>query len=170
MKLKTNRLLITDFTADMAYDVHVNSLDEDNRRFVPDEVFETENDALETIEFLMSRYDSEDGPFVHPIITEDGAKNIGYVQLVRIEDGFEIGYHIAKAYTGNGYATEAVEAFLPYMAEKFGLEKIWGICLADNIASVKVMEKSGFNPVFSGVGDYQGEQREIRKFIWETAQ
>ena len=167
MKLETKRLLISEFTPDMAYDVHINSLDEDNRRFVPDEVFETEKDALETIEFLMSRYGSEEGPFVYPLITKDGLKNIGYVQLVKISDGFEIGYHIAKAYTGSGYACEAVKAFLVYMAEQLRLEKIWGICLADNIASVRVMEKCGFKPVFSGKGAYQGEKREIRKFIWE---
>ena len=49
MYLKTKRLTITDFTPDMAYDVHINSLDEDNRRFVPDEVFETVDDARETV-------------------------------------------------------------------------------------------------------------------------
>lgn len=41
MKIKTERLIITEFTMDMAEAVHLNSLDEDNRRFVPDEVFET---------------------------------------------------------------------------------------------------------------------------------
>ena len=42
--LKTERLTITEFTPDMAQAVHENSLDEDNRRFVPDEVFETVED------------------------------------------------------------------------------------------------------------------------------
>ena len=51
MLIKTKRLTITDFTPDMAYDVHKNSLDEDNRRFVPDEVFETAEDAAEVIGF-----------------------------------------------------------------------------------------------------------------------
>ena len=41
MKIETKRLIITKFTMDMAEAVHLNSLDEDNRRFVPDEVFET---------------------------------------------------------------------------------------------------------------------------------
>ena len=54
--LETERLTITEFTPDMAQAVHENSLDEDNRRFVPDEVFETVDDAAETIEFLMSCY------------------------------------------------------------------------------------------------------------------
>lgn len=46
MRIETNRLIITDFTMDMAQAVHRNSLDEDNRRFVPDEVFETVEESL----------------------------------------------------------------------------------------------------------------------------
>ena len=114
MRIETDRLIITEFTMDMAQAVHENSLDEDNRRFVPDEVFETPEEARGTIEFLISVYGTNDGPQVHPVITKKDGKNIGYVQMVPMEDGtWEIGYHIAKAYTGNGYATEAVKAFLP---------------------------------------------------------
>ena len=42
MNIKTERLIITDFTPDMAKAVHRGSLDEDVCRFLPDEVFETE--------------------------------------------------------------------------------------------------------------------------------
>ena len=56
LSIETERLTIAEFTLDMAEDVHQNSLDEDNRRFVSDEVFETVGEARETIEFLMSRY------------------------------------------------------------------------------------------------------------------
>lgn len=165
MKLETDRLLITDFTPEMAEAVHKNSLDEDNRRFVPDEVFETVDEALETVEFLISRYDGTEGPFVHPILLKTG-ENIGYIQLVPIEQGWELGYHIAKAYTGKGYATEAARAFLPAVAEKYGLPEIYGICLKDNAASARVMEKCGFCRVFSGVAPYQGVDREIIRNVW----
>ena len=165
MELRTERLTITDFTTDMAYDVHVNSLDEDNRRFVPDEVFETVDEAKETVEFLISRYGGNEGPFVHPVLLNDNT-NIGYVQLVPIEDGWEIGYHIAKKHTGKGYATEAVKAFIPYMLDKMKLDRIIGICLADNFASKKVMEKCGFEFEFEGMGDYQGDKKEIAKYIY----
>ena len=165
MRIETERLIITDFTMDMAEDVHKNSLDEDNRRFVPDEVFETVDEARETIEYLMGRYGGEEGPFVHPVLLRTG-ENIGYMQLVPIEEGWELGYHIAKAYTGKGYATEAARAFLPAMAEKYRLNEIIGICLADNLASVRVMEKLGFENDFTGVGPYQGAQRPIVKNVW----
>ena len=167
MRIETERLIITDFTLDMAEDVHLNSLDEDNRRFVPDEVFETVEEARETVAFLMSRYGGAEGPFVHPILLKTG-ENIGYVQLVNIGDGWELGYHIAKAYTGKGYATEAARAFLPAMAEKYQLKEIYGICLLDNRASARVMEKCGFTNLFTGVGPYQGEQRPIVRNIWKA--
>ena len=165
MTIETERLIIKEFDLSMAKAVHENSLDDDNRRFVPDEVFETENDAKETIEFLISQYGSGDGPLVYPVFTKRN-ENIGYVQLVPIEDGWEIGYHIAKKHTGNGYATEAVSAFLPVIAEKKSLSEIYGICLKENIASVRVMEKCGFENLYSGTGEYQGETRKIVKNVW----
>lgn len=162
--IETDRLTITEFTPDMAQAVHENSLDEDNRRFVPDEVFETVEEAAETIEFLMSQYGSCEGPLVYPVLIRDGA-NIGYVQAVPLGDGvWEVGFHIGGAYTKNGYATEAVKAFLPVIMKIIGIRQIAGICLAENIASRRVMEKCGFVPEFEGTGDYQGEKREICKY------
>lgn len=165
MRMETERLIITNFDLQMAQVVHENSLDEDNRRFLPDEVFETVEEARETIEFLMSQYESEDGVLVYPVITKNG-DNVGYVQLVPIEEGWEIGYHIAKKYTGNGYATEAVKAFLPVIAKKKSISVIYGICLKENLSSIKVMEKCGFKNVYTGEGEYQGEKQEIVKNIW----
>ena len=166
-RIETARLVITDFTPDMAEAVHLNSLDEDNRRFVPDEVFETVEVAAEVLDFLISRYGGSEGPFVHPVLLKTG-ENIGYVQLVPIEEGWEIGYHIAKPYTRRGYAAEAVRAFLPVMAGTYGLDRIYGVCLADNAASVRVMEKCGFAPLYRGPGPYQGETREIYKAVWNA--
>ena len=170
MRIETERLIITEFTPDMAQAVHENSLDEDNRRFVPDEVFETVDDARETIEFLMGQYGRSDGPLVYPVLTKAGGENIGYVQMAPIGDRiWEIGYHIAKRYTGNGYATEAVNVFLPFIAESIGIDEVHGICLKDNIASKHVLKKCGFVPVFEGISDYQGEQREVFRSLWKRA-
>lgn len=167
MRIETERLIITEFTPDMASDVFENSHDEDTRRFVPDEVFETVEDAKETIAFLMSQYGRIDGPLAYPVLIKRNGKNIGYVQIVPIGKRYwEIGYHIAKRQTGNGYATEAVKAFLPVITKEIGIDEVQGICLSDNEASKHVLYKCGFNPVSEGVGDYQGEKREIFRSIW----
>lgn len=169
MRIETERLVITEFTPDMARDVHENSLDGNNRRFVPDEVFETLEEAREAISFLMSQYGRFDGPLAYPVLTKAGGENVGYVQLVPIgESCWEIGYHIAERHTGRGYATEAVRAFLPFMAEAAGISEVHGICLAENTASRHVLAKCGFRPVFEGVGEYQGARREIYRSVWEN--
>ena len=164
MYIQTQRLLITKFTMNMARSVHLNSLDEDNRRFVPDEVFETIEEASETIEFLMGCYESGEGPLVYPVLLHDGTV-IGYVQAVPMEDGdYEIGYHIAGAYTKQGYATEAVCAFLPEIMKQLGIGEIAGVCLAENTASVKVMERCGFLKEYEGRGCYQGKEKHICRY------
>ena len=89
--LETERLIITEFTPDMAQAVHENSLDEDTRRFVPDEVFETVEDAADAIDFLSSQYGGTDGPLVYPVLLKDKT-NIGYVQAVPLDSGgWEVG-------------------------------------------------------------------------------
>lgn len=165
--LETDRLTITEFTPDMAEAVHMNSLDEDTRRFVPDEVFETVEEAAETIDFLSSQYGGTEGPLVYPVLTKDGA-NVGYVQAVPLDEGqWEVGYHIGGAYTKRGYATEAVSAFLPVIMQKLGIDKISGICVSENLASRRVMEKCGFRLEYEGEGEYQGEKRNIARYVKE---
>lgn len=161
MEIKTDRLVITEFDPGMIESVHVNSLDEDNRRFVPDEVFETIDDAREVVEFLMSTYEGTEGPFVYPILLHDGT-NIGYVQAAPIKKGWEIGYHIAKDHTGKGYSTEAVTAFVPVIMNRLEITEIYGVCHADNIASHKVLEKSGFVLEYTGKNNYQGKEQEVK--------
>ena len=154
----------------MAQSVYENSQDEDTRRFVPDEVYDSSEEARETIEFLIFRYDSSDGPFVYPVLTND-AHNIGYVQLCKLEldeGAWEIGYHIAKDFTGKGFASEAIKAFLPAMAQKLNIKEVYGICLAENTASVRVLEKCGFTQIYKGPGNYQGKETQIIKAIWKN--
>lgn len=163
--IESDRLSITKLNMDMCFDIHKNSLDEDNRKFVPDEVFDTLEAAKEVVQDLIASYDSEDGPYVFAIIRKIDNVNLGYVQLVKIDIGWEIGYHIAKQYTGNGYATEAVELFLNYLRDNSDLKEIYGVALADNKASRRVLEKCGFELFFEGIDFYQGEKRKIIKTI-----
>lgn len=167
MRIKTERLLITDFTPDMAEAVHLGSLDDDTRRFLPDEVFPTVEIAAEVIGDLIGCYEGEDGPFVHPFLLEDGVY-AGYVQLVPIDDGWEVGYHTVAGHTRQGYATEALTAFLPEMMTRFSLTEVAGVCDAENAASIRVLEKCGFRRVFVGDAPYQGSIRPVVKLVYTT--
>lgn len=165
LRIETERLIITEFDESMIESVHKNSLDDDIQRFVPDEVFETMEEARKTVLFLMDCYKRNTGSFVYPILLKN-AENIGYVQAVPIKNGWEIGYHIAKKHTGNGYATEAVKDFIPNIMERLMIEKISGLCALENIASCTVLEKCGFILEYKGIGDYQGNIRNICRYSY----
>ena len=95
-----------------------------------------------------------------------GSELVGYVQASPIPEGWEIGYHIGGAFTGRGYATEAVGAFLPVVLPELGIDRIYGVCLAENRASLRVLEKCGFETISEGLGVYQGKERPIRSCIY----
>lgn len=143
MYIQTERLTITEFTQAMARSHHLNSLDADNREFLSDEVCETVEAAREKIAWLAGYYENADGPLVYPVLLQD-ATHIGHVQACPIYEGWEVGFHIAAAHTGRGYATEAVRAFLPVVMQRLGIGRIMGIARADNPASRRVLEKCGF--------------------------
>lgn len=151
----------------MCHDVWQNSLDNNNRTYVPDEVFETLEEATEVVNHIIDFYKSEDGPFIYAVIRNEDNANMGYVQLVKIEEGWEIGYHIAEKFCGHGYATISVSLFLDYVKKNLNIKTVYGIALASNKASRRVLEKNGFKLFYEGKGNYQGSIREIIKTIKE---
>lgn len=64
---------------DMCSEYQKNSVDDDNRRFVPDEVCEAVEDAERTLKWLIGSYSTPNGPFVYPILTNENIK-IGYTE------------------------------------------------------------------------------------------
>ncbi len=166
--IETERFIVTEFDESMIESVYKNSLDKDNRTFVPDEVFETIEEARAMVHRVLEWYKKDRTPLVYAIILRN-SENIGYVQAVPIyETDWEIGYHIAEAYTGNGYAADAVQAFLPVIMERLSLKSIAGVCIAQNTASRRVMEKCGFVLEYTGRGEYQGECRHICRYRYHA--
>ena len=164
LPIKACRLYIDVFNERMAESMYINSLDGDNRRFVPDEVFETIGAARETLAWLISLYENSKAPQVYPIFLNDG-RHIGHVQAVPIDDRWEIGYHVAEPFTGNGYATEAVGAFLPPIMRRLGISRIYGICHIENAASRRVLEKCGFTIEYEGIAHNMGANYHICRYI-----
>ena len=72
---------------------------------------------------------------------------VGACGLGRRPSGaIEMGYWIARAHWGQGFATEACTALLD-IARTLGLQQIEGSHFIDNPASGRVLEKLGFVPV-----------------------
>ena len=61
-----------------------------------------------------------------------------------------IGFYIGRPYWGRGLATEAGRAWIRYAFEVLGLRRIEAGIAADNVASLRVVEKLGFRWLRSG--------------------
>ena len=71
---------------------------------------------------------------------------IGVMDLFRpaSDEILEIGYWIAKPFWGKGYATEAGRMILEAAQEHLGVKRIKASVYTDNPASLRVLEKLGF--------------------------
>ena len=102
----------------------------------------TENDA----EFFINLTKNED-----PIQTfgiENNGELSGVIGLVVQKDVYqksaEIGYWIGEPFWGNGIATKAVELITEYGFDKLDLNRIYTGVFEYNTASMKVLEKNGY--------------------------
>lgn len=64
-----------------------------------------------------------------------------------------IGYAIDPAYAGRGHATEIASALLSLAFDELGLHRVTAGCFADNVASWRVLEKTGMRREQHGVRD-----------------
>lgn len=72
-----------------------------------------------------------------------GAKLVGGIGLAQRGEDVELGYWIAAAYRGRGYALEAVRAMVEH-ARALGHRRLVVKHLAEDEASVNVLEAAGF--------------------------
>lgn len=72
---------------------------------------------------------------------------IGFInELGRNESVIELGYVIHPDYHNQGYASEALEAVIPYLFQQ-GFHEIRAGAFEDNYASIKVMEACGMKRI-----------------------
>ncbi len=69
--------------------------------------------------------------------------NAGIRQATAGSHEAEIGYELAPAHWGHGYATEAVRELIRFGWEELGVHRIYAHAVADNVASARVLEKCG---------------------------
>ncbi|MBW2979183.1 N-acetyltransferase [Candidatus Woesearchaeota archaeon] len=81
------------------------------------------------------------------IVLKEINKVIGVVSLIHInqkDKNAELGYWLGKKYWGKGLMTEAVKLMLKFAFEKLKLHRVYAGVFEENIASRRVLEKTGF--------------------------
>jgi RimJ/RimL family protein N-acetyltransferase len=91
------------------------------------------------------------------VLKESGAV-IGFCGLKHLPalDEVDVGFRFLPEYWGRGIATETCSACLAFGFEVLGLDRILGLVLAGNAASIRVLEKCGL----TGRGEivFEGER------------
>lgn len=82
-------------------------------------------------------------------VCEPGGEPVGVTLLKDVDRQLgeaELGYWIGRPYWGRGHATAAARETLAFAFTDLGLRTVRAVCLEDNPASLRVLEKLGFLP------------------------
>lgn len=102
---------------------------------------------------LINKYNKPNNDFwIYVIELKVDKQFVGTVALVKDEVDDEIGYRFLEEYWGLGFGSEICEALIQY-AKKIHLPKLVGYVVDENIASMKILEKSGFKRMKSFIND-----------------
>lgn len=88
---------------------------------------------------------------------------------LRVKELMTIGYWIAPAHWGKGYASEAVILLLSLIREELNPPHIGALTLVDNKASVRVLEKAGFTRAAQAPMPHRGDMADSYIYVLENA-
>ncbi|MBK8944839.1 MAG: GNAT family N-acetyltransferase [Ignavibacteriae bacterium] len=113
-------------------------------------LWEAHKSEIDTIAFLNLIYEgyNKNEPAPWGIELKDNSKIIGTIGFVNFnkENNFaEIGFVLAQEFWNKGYVSESISEVVKFGFTKLNLKKIIARCKLENIASEKVLLKSGFN-------------------------
>ncbi|MEU7871600.1 GNAT family protein [Dactylosporangium sp. NPDC049140] len=102
--------------------------------------------ALRVVAGLEGRDPRAEGWFQYALELTDGGALIGDVGVNRHDEGrqAEIGFTLAPAYQGRGYAAEAVGRVVGHLLAEEGLHRVHASVDARNERSARLLERLGF--------------------------
>lgn len=89
-----------------------------------------------------------DSSYTYGIFHRESQQLIGRITLSGVVRGpfqnANLGYYLDKKHNGKGYASEAVRSVLKHAFEELQLHRVQAAVMPRNIASKRILEKSGF--------------------------
>jgi [ribosomal protein S5]-alanine N-acetyltransferase len=145
--LKTIRLALREVTADDAPAIHVlHSLPETDRyntSGIPQSLQTTESLVAE---WCAAQAESPRKRYVY-FIQGPGEQFMGLMGITMGKPHYrnaEIWYKLHPQHWNQGFATEALKGVLRFCFLELGLHRVEAGCAVENVASIKVLEKTGF--------------------------
>ena len=154
MILETDRLLVREFVESDAEALFQLNSDPQVLRFVPDKQLRSVEQARQMLlDHPIADY-RKYGFGRGACILKSSGEQIGFAGLKYLKelDEVDVAYRLMRAYWGLGLATEAARASVRFGFTELRLKRIIGVVMPENIASVRVLEKTGLR--FSGMVQY----------------
>lgn len=174
MFIETDLLRLRTFTQDDVPAVLAMSQEDCARRWLPSQVYRDEAHAAKTVNWLIQQFDVRTTPmnnvFVFGIEEKASGRLIGHVGLSPLFDSVEVGFGIATAVQGRGYATQAVTAACDWAFSQFALSAILGVTDEENVTSQRVLRRCGFHSKEKRSMCLQGTDRPVEIFELQATQ
>jgi ribosomal-protein-alanine N-acetyltransferase len=155
--INTDRLLLRRFELDDEYNMFKNwASDSEVTKFVSWKPHSTVEDTKEILEKWVNEYKSNN-IYNWTIELKEIGEVIGSICIVNLDEknySCEIGYCISRTYWGKGMTSESLKAVIDYLFSEVGFNRIVAKHDTNNVASGKVMLKSGMN--------YEGTLRQVK--------
>jgi RimJ/RimL family protein N-acetyltransferase len=142
--ITTGRLVLRRPALTDAADIYAYAHDPEVTRYL---VWPTHTEIKESIAFLEAcgpRWAAGDEYCWVLMITPE-ARVIGAIGCRVREHTADFGYVLNRTDWGQGYATEAARAVVAWLKSLPGIYRIWATCDTENLASVRVLEKTGLS-------------------------
>ena len=143
--LETDRLILRKMTPDDAEAVFAYASDSEVSRYVLWETHRSIEDSRAFLDLTTSKYESGGEPDWGIVYKGDHhfVGTCGIVSWEPYHARAELGYALSRDYWGRGFMAEAVRAIISFGFKKMNLNRIEARCIAENVASARVMEKAG---------------------------
>jgi ribosomal-protein-alanine N-acetyltransferase len=144
---ETDRLLVREFVEEDAEAFFKLNTDPEVLRYVPDKALINVEQARQLlIDHPIADY-RKHGFGRGACILKSTGEQIGFAGLKYLEElgEVDVAFRLLPAHWGLGLATEAALASVRFGFTHLGLKQIIGLVMPDNIASVRVLEKTGLH-------------------------
>ena len=152
---ETEHLRIRKFRIEDTQRLYQNHLEEEVKKWIPNESYADIGETMDAIRFYMDRVDHGCLPYVLAVESKETGELIGDTGVNEVEGNaneVEIGYVISEKYSGQGLATELVKGMTEFAVSMFGVNGLYGRVMRGNNASVRVLAKNGYHFVKEELG------------------
>ena len=142
-KLESERLYLREMTPNDAENAYNLNLDPEVVKYTGDVAFESIKEARKFLENYTHYQEYGFGRWA--VIDKKNDEYLGWcgIKYTPDLDEYDIGYRFFRKHWGKGYATESAKACLNYAFNELNIEVLVGRAMAENINSIKVLEKIG---------------------------